>query len=132
MIYVHVAYTDGTDAKVPLDEVGDLQTDGVLLIVLLSDEINPQTGKTHGRVQQSSGWDHYALCRRRWDDADWTMLWGWDDDDHRWVRHTRPWEPCSKTPVSPPVGVMHLTFHGEAMSQEEYKPALRAADKKLR
>jgi hypothetical protein len=132
MIHVHVAYCDGTDAKVPLADIGDLRTDGVLMIVVLSDEINPKTGKPHGRIQQCSRFDHYALCSRAWESNAWTMLFGYDEADYKWVRHARPWDSCSRFPTSPPISVMHVTFHGGAVSDEDWKAMIEKADRKLR
>ena len=132
MIYVHVAYVDGTDVKVPLEDVADLRTDDVLLIVLLSDEVNPKTGKAHGRIQQISGFDHYCLCFRLWAGNNWTLLFGYDQPDFKWVRHDRPWEDCSRTPTSPPIGPMHMTFHGAAVPDGDWKAAITEADRKLR
>jgi len=119
MTEVEVLYADLTRQRKPLDEIDQLSTDGVLFIVVQTDE---EEGKLRNIVA-CFGKDFYALCRQRIGGEDHIMLFGWDEDDFVFRRLTKIHEDSARRQVDAPLGVMHMIFSGRGVGEDVWKQA---------
>lgn len=121
-IEVEVIYSDLSKKKVLLDKIDELQKDNVLFIAVLSPD--PKREGKVKRITAKNSFDHYALCLRTWDAAEWVLLHGWNDDDFVWRNTTKPYEVSGSIKEGvPPFGCFHVVFNGILVSPEKWKEA---------
>lgn len=126
MVYVEVMYADLSRKRVTINEIDTLPKDNVLFIAVLAPD--PERGREFGRITAKFSKDHYAVCIRKWNNVDWVLLCGWDDDDYVWRRTISPW---TRQETSPPFGCFNVIFNGLAVPQEVWKEAQRIFTKEM-
>ena len=105
-MFIEVLYADLSRQKVALDDIDQLPKSNVLFILVTCDK---EEGKL-ANIAFKSGFDFYALGRKRSAGHDWIMLFGWDDDDFVWRKTLHPHDPGGRVPVIAPLGCMHVVF----------------------
>lgn len=127
MYEIEVLYSDLHRKKVSLDQIAELPKDQVLFVQVLRETDNPQ----HRRVTACWGRDNYAFCHKTDSGHGWVMLFGWDEDDYAW-RKLADCEGCpDKEVVDAPLGVMHVIFRGESVSEEVWAEAELIFDEEM-
>ena len=124
MIEVSVMYSDLSVRRSSLTNIGELPLDRVLFISVRDDEIE---GKA-GNISLISGFDKYALAHKVDEGKNWIMLTGWDDDAFVWRQVQGDRE---RQVVNAPLGVMHVVFYGQQVSDAVWKKAIQKVDKEL-
>lgn len=120
MIEVEVLYSDLKSLKASLDNLDALPKDGVLAIVVRTDE---EEGKLRN-ITFSQGFDKYALCQKQDGGQTWIMLFGWDDGDFKWRRLSNVHDIDAIREVDMPLGCLHAVFQGQQVTDAKWKTAL--------
>ena len=126
MIEVSVMYSDLSVKRGSLAEIEKLPKDRVLFMSVRDAEVE---GKA-GNVSLISGFDKYALAHKVDEGKDWVMLTGWDDDAFVW-RQVGCQGCKEKVVVNAPLGVLHVVFYGQQVSNAQWEKAIKRVDKEM-
>lgn len=121
-IEIEIIYSNLSKERVALEKIDQLLKDNVLIVAVLAPDPEKE-GKTKKIIVKHS-FDHYALCLRAWDSAEWIMLYGWNDGDVVWTNTSSPFQSTnSRREEAPPFGCFHVVFNGIQVSTEKWKRA---------
>lgn len=132
MIEVAVMYADAetltvlTIEKVKLDQIHTLPGDNVLFIRIYDTALK----RPEKFIDQSQGFDYYAICQMKENSKDWIMITGWDEDAFIW-RQINCKGCNTRYPVTAPLSVMHKVFKGISVNDTVWKEAMAKFDAEM-